>query len=68
MFHLNLMNVFLGAKGTIGKTYDKNFVIDPLANSTMLHEFNLDATFVQVGKYAWLFGGSSPCGEELQFS
>ena len=67
IFHQNHLNVFLGAKGTIGKTYDMNFAMDPLANSTMLHEFNLDATFIQVGKYAWLFGGSSPCGKEFQF-
>ena len=62
IFHQNHLNLFLGAKGTMGNAYDMNFVKDQLANSTMLHEFNLDATFIQVGKYAWLFGGSSPCG------
>ena len=64
IFHQNHLNVFHGAKGTIGNTYNLNFVEDELANSTMLHEFNLDATFIQVGKYAWLFGGSSPCGND----
>ena len=67
MFHQNHLNVFLGAKDTLGNTYNMKFVKGDLANSTMLHEFNLDATFIQVGKYAWSFGGSLPCGNYGNF-
>ena len=56
------LNLFFGANGHDGWTYNNSLDYWHMPNSKIPKGFNQDASSVRVGSYFWVFGGTRKCG------